>query len=138
MAPGLVYPGEEVGLAPEQQADYAGTGADHGQRRGRPEGEHPPGEARFEFREALTELRVEAREVQLVQLAQVSAVGRVHGVKPVHEFVGQCRLGGGAESILPLVPPLHDVERGSGGEVTRGVPAVGLVCTVSPGAWPRG
>ncbi len=35
----------------------------------------------------LLELRVEAREVQLVQLAQVSAVGRVHGVKPVHEFV---------------------------------------------------
>src|ERR1051325_7628686 len=40
-------------LAPEQQAHDTGAGADDGERRGRPEGEHTPREPRLELREAL-------------------------------------------------------------------------------------
>ena len=40
----------------------------------------PPVPARVRFRETLLQLRIEAREVQLVQLAQVGPVRGVHGV----------------------------------------------------------
>src|SRR3989442_5275874 len=85
---------------------------------------------RGELRQALLELCLESSVVELVQLAQVRSVRGVHltlkslpsVVAPVHEFVGdvltqvQCRLGAGAESIHTLRPPLHTVERGTGGE----------------------
>ena len=37
-----------------------------------------------ELGKALLELRVEPREVQLVQLPEIGAVREVHGVEPVH------------------------------------------------------
>ena len=40
------------------------------------------------FGQALLQLRVEAREVELVQLPQIGSVGKVHGVEPVHQLVG--------------------------------------------------
>src|SRR2546427_2354806 len=48
-------------------------------------------ELSLEFGQALLELRVEPREVQFVQLAQVCSVGRVHGVKPVAYAAGSSR-----------------------------------------------
>src|SRR4029077_12487889 len=41
---------------------------------------------RVKLREALLQLRVEPTEVQLVQLAQISAIGRVYIVEPGHEL----------------------------------------------------
>src|SRR5437868_15243798 len=86
-------------LATQQQADHAGAGADYGERSGGPEGEHAPGEAglesckalgelALEFGEPLPELRVEAREVRLIELPQLGTIGGVHGVEPVHKLVG--------------------------------------------------
>ena len=68
VSPGL-RPGSVPPLAPEQQTDHAGARADHGQRRGGPEREHPfeptlhAGELLHQFdpelRQPLLELRVE-------------------------------------------------------------------------------
>ena len=38
----------------------------------------------FKLRETLADIRVESREVQLVQFSQISAVRSIHGVEPVN------------------------------------------------------
>src|SRR2546430_7335439 len=45
------------------------------------------GEPRLELCQPLAQLRVEAREVGFVQLAEIGATGGVHSVEPVHELV---------------------------------------------------
>src|SRR5437016_6964025 len=73
--------------------------SEHGERRARPEHEHPFDQlslertgallpARVQLGEALSEVRIKAREVELIQLAQVNPVRRVHLIKPLHELVG--------------------------------------------------
>src|SRR5439155_690649 len=39
----------------------------------------------LELRQAFTELRLEPREVELIQLAQISLVRRVDRIEPIHE-----------------------------------------------------
>src|SRR5205085_3812173 len=87
VGPNLLFLSAESS-APQQQAENAGAGADGGERRRGPEGEHAPGEPRLELSEALAQLRVEAREIDLVQFTQVGSVSRVHVVKPGHELIG--------------------------------------------------
>jgi hypothetical protein len=41
-----------------------------------------------ELRQALLQLGVESRKVQLVELPEVGTVSQVHGVKPVYELIG--------------------------------------------------
>src|SRR5256885_4503491 len=99
--------------APQQQAHDAGTGADGGERRGDPEGEHAPGEPRLELREPLgdaapqlghplLELRVGLRQALLelgvgfrqallqlgvepgeIQLVQLPEISPIRGVHSV-------------------------------------------------------
>ena len=68
-------------------------------RGGDPESEHPPEQVAAELCNLLAHLRpqlgqpllqlgVEAREVELVQLAKIGSVGQVHSVEPVHQLVG--------------------------------------------------
>ena len=54
----------------------------------RPEAEHPANQTDAELSQSLLQLGVEACEVQLVELPKICAIDRIHGVEPVHEFVG--------------------------------------------------
>jgi len=47
-----------------------------------------PIELRIVLGQPLFHLRVGTREVQLVKLAQIGAVGTINQVEPLHEFVG--------------------------------------------------
>src|SRR3989442_15770063 len=79
-------------LTAEQETDHTDARGDHGERGGRPEGEHSPGQMRLERCQTLAELGLEAGEVQVVKLPQISPVSGVHGVKPVHEANAECEV----------------------------------------------
>src|SRR5947208_2656960 len=53
-----------------------------------PEAEQALGESCLELSKPLLELRVESREVQLVQLPEVRPISRIDHIEPFHELVG--------------------------------------------------
>lgn len=69
-----------------------------GWREQREKEEHPPNEPGLEvgeplfplpvlLREPLLQLRIEALEIELVQLSEVGPIGGIHEVEPLHELV---------------------------------------------------
>src|ERR1044072_7888988 len=85
-----------------RNCDLALEQGDYGAKRAHPKEKHPPHDTHFDRAElrlefgrqlgpqlgdALLQLRVEAREVYLKQVAELTAVGCVHLIEPLHELV---------------------------------------------------
>src|SRR2546422_4328748 len=84
----------------------------------------------LELRQAFTELRLEPREVELIQLAQISLVRRVDRIEPVHKAECECgmrncnaEVGPGMRPVEPMPAPQfripHSALRFKSGDVER-------------------
>ena len=157
MWPGHTSPGhspEQVGTALAAQQE-----GDDPQRSQSPEREHSldevgthllelGAELALELGEALLELRVGAREIEFVQRSEISPVGGVHGVEPVHQFVGNLvpeglaelprQLGSDRQCGSRVDGPVANLNVGSARSIGKTVPTISLLAQIDrlPGVAP--